>query len=91
MKQELNRLPTALAALLFGVCGISGIVLGQETISPETRRVLASIDQAGKRLTDLTADIKQTKVTLVVNDTSTETGKLFLKRLTRRQPDEVGI
>jgi len=43
--------------------------------------VLASIDQAGKRLTDLTADIKQTKVTLVVNDTSTETGKLFLKRL----------
>ena len=43
--------------------------------------MLASIDQAGKRLTDLTADIKQTKVTLVVNDTSTETGKLFLKRL----------
>ena len=81
MKQELNRLPTALAALLLGVCGISGIGLGQETVSPETRRVLASIDQAGKRLTDLTADIKQTKVTLVVNDTSTETGKLFLKRL----------
>ena len=81
MKQELNRLLRVLAALLLGVCGISGIVLGQETISPETRRVLASIDQAGKRLTDLTADIKQTKVTLVVNDTSTETGKLFLKRL----------
>lgn len=55
--------------------------LGQDAITPETRRVLAIIDQAGKRLTDLTADIKQTKVTLVVNDTSTETGKLFLKRL----------
>ena len=56
------------------------MVLGQETISPEARRVLARLDQAGKQLTDLTADIKQTKVTLVVNDTSTETGKLFLKR-----------
>ena len=57
------------------------MALGQDAMTPETRRVLASIDQAGKRLTDLTADIKQTKVTLVVNDTSTETGKLFLKRL----------
>ncbi len=80
MREELNRLFRFLAALLLGVCGISWMVLGQETITPETRRVLARIDQAGKQLTDLTADIKQTKVTLVVNDTSTETGKLFLKR-----------
>lgn len=51
-----------------------------DEMTPETRKVLARMDQAGRTLTDLSADIKQTKVTLVVNDTSTETGKLFLKR-----------
>jgi outer membrane lipoprotein-sorting protein len=80
MKEKLSHLLAILATLLLGVCGISGLALGQETTSPETQRVLARLDQAGKQLTDLTADIKQTKVTLVVNDTSTDTGKLFLKR-----------
>ncbi len=51
-----------------------------DEMTPETRKVLSKMDQAGKSLTDLAADIKQIKVTLVVNDTSTETGKLFLKR-----------
>jgi outer membrane lipoprotein-sorting protein len=55
-------------------------VAGQDVMTPETRRVLARMDQVGKGLIDLTADIKQTKVTLVVDDTSTDTGKLFLKR-----------
>ena len=77
----MNCLVGFLVALLLCVGGVSRVALCQEAMTPETRRVLASIDQAGKRLTDLTADIKQTKVTLVVNDTSTETGKLFLKRL----------
>jgi outer membrane lipoprotein-sorting protein len=77
----MNRLFGFLAALFLCLDGRCSTALGQDAMTPETRRVLASIDQAGKRLTDLTADIKQTKVTLVVNDTSTETGKLFLKRL----------
>jgi outer membrane lipoprotein-sorting protein len=81
MRKEMNRLFGFLAALLLCLGGSCLTSLGQDAITPETRRVLAIIDQAGKRLTDLTADIKQTKVTLVVNDTSTETGKLFLKRL----------
>ena len=81
MRKEMNRLLGFFAALLLCFDGNCSTALGQDAITPETRRVLASIDQAGKRLTDLTADIKQTKVTLVVNDTSTETGKLFLKRL----------
>jgi outer membrane lipoprotein-sorting protein len=55
-------------------------VAAQQEMTPETRKVLAALDQAGKKLVDLSADIQQTKVTLVVNDTSTETGKLFLKR-----------
>jgi len=81
MKEEMNRLVRFLAALGLCICGSSLPALCQDAMTPETRRVLARMDQAGKRLTDLKADIKQTKVTLVVNDTSTETGKLFLKRL----------
>lgn len=80
MKVEMNRLVGCLAALLFGVCGSACAALSQDAMTPETRGVLTRLDQAGKQLTDLTADIKQTKVTLVVNDTSTDTGKLFLKR-----------
>ena len=80
MKEEMNRLLGFLAALLLYVGGISLTAQCQDAMTPETRRVLARLDQAGKQLTDLTADIKQTKVTLVVNDTSTDTGKLFLKR-----------
>ncbi|MGH9425262.1 MAG: LolA family protein [Terriglobia bacterium] len=76
----MNRLVGFLAVCLLGVCGISVTAVSQDAMTPETRRVLARLDQAGKQLTDLTADIKQTKVTLVVNDTSTDTGKLFLKR-----------
>jgi len=66
--------------MLLCVCGVSLTALSQDSMTPETRRVLARMDHAGKQLTDLTADIKQTKVTLVVNDTSTDTGKLYLKR-----------
>ena len=46
----------------------------------EIKKVFERIDNAGKSLVDLSASIIQTKVTLVVNDTSTDTGKLFLKR-----------
>jgi len=81
MRKDIKRLFGFLTALFLCLDGSCSTALGQDAMTPETRRVLASIDQAGKRLTDLTADIKQTKVTLVVNDTSTETGKLFLKRL----------
>jgi outer membrane lipoprotein-sorting protein len=75
-QRELTR---PLGIILFGVLLLSHIAFPQ-TISPETKRVLDLIDQSGKKLVDLSADIKQTKVTLVVNDTSTETGKLYLKR-----------
>jgi outer membrane lipoprotein-sorting protein len=79
MNTRMKRLAGLLAALLCAG-GMSSTALGQDAVTPETRRVLARLDQAGKQLIDLTADIKQTKVTLVVNDTSTDTGKLFLKR-----------
>ncbi len=48
--------------------------------TPEINKVFERIDHAGKSIVDLTAAITQNKVTLVVNDTSTDTGKLLLKR-----------
>jgi outer membrane lipoprotein-sorting protein len=69
-----------LAAIVVALLWLSSSASSDEAISPETRKVLDRIDQAGKGLVDLSADITQTKVTLVVNDTSTETGKLYLKR-----------
>ena len=81
MKHELMGLRKISSALLLCGVALSSPAASQDTLTPETRQVLSRIDEAGKRLTDLKADIKQTKVTLVVNDTSTETGKLFLKRL----------
>jgi outer membrane lipoprotein-sorting protein len=81
MKHELMGLRKISSTLLLCGVALSSPAASQDTLTPETRQVLSRIDEAGKRLTDLKADIKQTKVTLVVNDTSTETGKLFLKRL----------
>jgi len=54
--------------------------VAQEELSAETREVLSHMDHASKNLSDLTAHVTQTKVTVVVNDTSVETGKLFHKR-----------
>jgi outer membrane lipoprotein-sorting protein len=64
---------------------LSGVVLSYPAATypettPEIRKVFERIDNAGKSIVDLTADITQNKVTLVVNDTSTDTGKLLLKR-----------
>ncbi|MFN8009239.1 MAG: outer-membrane lipoprotein carrier protein LolA [Terriglobia bacterium] len=49
-------------------------------VSPELKKVFDRIDHAGKTIVDLTAAITQKKVTLVVNDTSIDNGKLWLKR-----------
>jgi outer membrane lipoprotein-sorting protein len=59
---------------------LMGLGLAQDQGSPETKRVLAKLDEASKRLSDLTADIKMTKVTVVVDDKSEETGKLYYQR-----------
>lgn len=67
------------AVVLSVICG--GITaLAQGEPSPETKKVLSRMDETNRTLTGLTADVKLTKVTVVVNDTSEETGKLFHKR-----------
>lgn len=69
----------AMVAIL-AVDWLSLAALAQEELSAETSKVLSQMDQASKILSTLTADVIQTKVTVVVNDTSVETGKLFHKR-----------
>jgi len=60
---------------------------------PSTETVLRDLDREAKELRTLTADIERTTVTAVVNDRSTETGKIFLRtdgkmRIELTKPDE---
>src|SRR5262245_2424655 len=58
----------------------SSAAVAEEEVSPETKKVLLQMDQTNQSLSDLTADVTETKVTIVVNDTSVSTGKLFYRR-----------
>ena len=74
-------LPSAWFALI--LCLVlfpSWKLLAEAEISPETKQVLLHMDQTNQSLSDLTADVTETKVTIVVNDTSVSTGKLFYRR-----------
>jgi outer membrane lipoprotein-sorting protein len=51
-----------------------------EELNADTKRVLTQMDRANQSLIDLSADFKQTKIIVVVNDTSTDTGRLFFKK-----------
>ena len=65
---------------LIGFVALSGPTAFAAEMGPEIKKVFDRIDSAGKTIIDLTAGITQSKVTLVVNDTSTDKGKLLLKR-----------
>ena len=79
-----TRLAPALATLL--AIGSAGTMpgLGQSSLSAEARRVLSQMDARSKTLRTLTADLKQTKKTIVINDVSEKTGKLFYKKSPRK-------
>ena len=69
-----------LSVLLLSAAAVSYPTAFYPETTPEINKVFERIDHAGKSIVDLTAGITQSKVTLVVNDTSTDTGKLMLKR-----------
>lgn len=61
---------------------------GQTTAVPASRTletVLAGMDQAAARFSSLSADLEYTKVTVIVDDRSTETGKIYFEK-TKSQP-----
>ncbi|HUJ41141.1 MAG TPA: outer membrane lipoprotein carrier protein LolA [Candidatus Acidoferrales bacterium] len=88
-------------ALAGSVCGLllalpnavppAGASRKSEALSTEA--VLRDLDREAKGLHTLTADIERTTVTAVVNDRSTETGRIFLRtdgkmRIELTKPDE---
>jgi len=70
---------TALLGLGALACVASPRV-GQNTGHWTTETVLAMMDKSAADFRSLTADIEYTKYTEVVKDTSTETGKIFVRR-----------
>jgi outer membrane lipoprotein-sorting protein len=85
LKRRGNRIPPRLLScwLSLVVCvalRASPEARAEDEISPEAKKILLHMDRTNQSLSDLTADVTETKVTIVVNDTSVSTGKLFYKR-----------
>jgi len=74
-----RRLLLPSLSLLIIYFGTSVNFVGQAKISPATKQVLTQMDHASSTLKAISADIKQTKVTVIVNDISEKSGKLFFK------------
>ena len=60
---------------------------------PNLESVMRELDREAKELHSLTADIERTTVTVVVNDKSTESGRIFLRtdgkmRIEFAKPDQ---
>ena len=49
-------------------------------LPPDLSQILSRMEEAAKRLRTLSANLEYTKVTVLVNDKSTETGHLFLRK-----------
>lgn len=66
----------ALAAL---ICLAAPRCFAQAHPKPTVESVIAELDQAAKHFHGMTADLDRTKVTVVVNDRSTESGQIFVR------------
>jgi outer membrane lipoprotein-sorting protein len=70
--------------VIAGFCALGSLLhlpaSAQENPGWTTASVLERIDKAASDFRSLTADIEQLKYTDVVKDTSTETGKIFVRR-----------
>ena len=73
-----------IAAVIMMICCSETLQgLGQNRLAAETRQVLHQMDQRSNTLRTLTADLKETDVTVVVDDKSEKNGKLFFHKKTR--------
>ena len=53
---------------------------GSNTSAPQLQTVLAGMDEAASRFSSLSGDLEYTKVTVVVDDHSTEKGKVYFEK-----------
>jgi outer membrane lipoprotein-sorting protein len=83
-KQIRTRAAGIEAALLMGALIFFGLAAprtsGQSATQWSVDAVLKQLDAASKEFHSLTADLERTKVTVVVNDKSTETGQIMVRR-----------
>ena len=69
-----------LAGLVALMCAMAPAAFSQSAPKQTVESVLEELDQASKQFHSLTADVERTKVTVVVNDRSTESGQIFVRR-----------
>jgi outer membrane lipoprotein-sorting protein len=82
-----------MAVLLFLRAGLAGGGGAQARAALTTEQVMRELDREAKALHSLTADIERTTVTVVVNDRSTESGRISMRtdgkmRIELSKPDE---
>jgi outer membrane lipoprotein-sorting protein len=75
-----KRLVTAFAlcAVIFAVCVKARAMAGQTHSPVSLETVLRELDSSAKNFHGLSADVERTKVTVVVNDKSTENGTILV-------------
>lgn len=77
---------TQLVLVLFTLSSTGTLqALGQNKGSVKTQQILFRMDKTSRTLKTMTANLKQTKVTVVVNDVSEENGRLFYRKKRRMQ------
>lgn len=79
MIRKNRRIAPALWAVLLLGCACVPCARGQNRSPWTLESVLAQLDAEAKDFHSLAADIERTKVTVVVNDRSTETGNIFVR------------
>jgi outer membrane lipoprotein-sorting protein len=71
-------LPVLVISVCLAFAAVAFAVSGQNHWTLES--TLRQLDQEARSFHSLTADMERTKVTVVVNDKSTESGKIFVRR-----------
>ena len=85
----LTRMASGLAILL--AIGCAGTIRGlaQSSLSAEASKVLSRMDARSRNLSTLSADLKQTKKIVVIDEVSEKTGKLYYKKSSRKSTFKV--
>jgi len=60
--------------------GAVGLLPRKGKLPPDLSQILSRMNESGKRLKTLSANLEYTKVTVLVNDKSTEEGRLFYRK-----------
>ena len=93
MRRRLTFVLFILAALLLTPLGIGAAapLPRKGKLLADLSEILSRMSDAGKRLRTLSANLDYTKVTILVNDKSTEQGRLFFRKGSKGKTAEIRI